>query len=156
MQIWSKPYGEYQVRKHWICERCCRPYRGRYCTHCWSKVFPPHYKPLEKYPPKAKSYTREDGSKRYYFDEETDKKYKEWDRWYTEQYMMERIDDPELVYEIYSEELIYRQHQMESYSKMIKQPKRGFGKNYKCRKCKFYSSSGVISLGISDGETPIV
>ena len=38
--------------------------------------------------------------------------------------MMELIEDPELVYEIYSEELLYRQHLTTSYKKMITQPKR--------------------------------
>lgn len=37
---------------------------------------------------------------------------------------MELDEDPELVYEIYSEELIFRQHEKASYEKMISAPKK--------------------------------
>ncbi len=55
--------------------------------------------------------------------------------------MMEPLEDPELVYEIGNEELIYRQHQKQSYSKMVsapKRPKRVFRTcwRYKWKECK--------------------
>lgn len=52
--------------------------------------------------------------------------YQRWDKWYVEQFMMERIEDPELVYEIYSEELIYRQKEKLAQVKMKSIPKRKF------------------------------
>ena len=119
VRIVSEPYGECRLKTTWICERCCRPYHGRECTHCYCKIFPPYYKPFSKPYPISGTF----------------EEHKEWDSWHIQYYMMEPIEDPELVYEIGSEELIYRIHQKESYSKMIKQPKRSFAFKTSWRYC---------------------
>jgi len=53
--------------------------------------------------------------------------------------MTEPLEDPEIVYEIGSEELIYRQKTKQSQREMAEAPKRGFGYKYRCRKCKAFS-----------------
>jgi len=59
-----------------------------------------------------------------------------WDGWYLEQFMMQLDEDPELVYEVGIEELIYRHHEKESYKKMISAPPRPNGIKYFCKSCK--------------------
>ena len=123
VRIPSTLYGEYQVRKHWICERCSRPYRGRECTHCYCAIIRPKYKPFSR--PYPKDGTFED--------------HQAWDRWHLYSIMMEWVEDPELVYEIGSEELIYRSHQKESYKKMVsasKKKKRVNSPRFICPKCR--------------------
>lgn len=130
----SKPYGEWTARTTFVCERCHRPIWIRYkyhgtCIHCTCAIFPSYVKPLRKdqLPPKVKSYWF--GDKAWY-------KLKRWDEWYTHQFLMVINHDPELVYEIGSEELIARRHDKASYKKMISAPKRIKSVGFVCKHCK--------------------